>query len=1345
MSKSPIKAHAAFYISLLSFLLFTLPLSAQGNFTLAVSPSSVSIPQNGQAMLLATTTISGGFNNSISLSASGQPMGVVITFNPSTIQAPGSGTSVMTITDLNIAQVGTYPITVTGNGGGIKQTATVTLTITAKGKAGFTLSAIPAALTVAQGQQGTSNIFVVLGSGFNGAVSLSASGMPTGTTVNFSPQTIPAPGDGISTMTITVGGSTSPGTYPITVTGNGGGIQQNTTVTLTVTGGQGNFTISASPSQVTVAQGSRGTSTITTTISNGFNSAIGLTASGVPSGTFVTFVPFIIAAPGAGSSTMFLTVGSSTPAGSYPITVTGTGGGIQHNTTVTLTVTAAGSFTISASPSSLTIQQGNQGTSTITTTISGGFNSSVNLSASGMPTGTTVTFNPPTIPPPGNGSSAMTVTVGSNTPPGTYPITVTGTGGGIQQNTTVSLTVTGGQANFAISASPSSLTVEQGNQGTSTITTTISGGFNSSISLSASGTPSGTTVTFNPPTIPAPGNGNSAMTITVGSSTTPGIYPITVTGNGGGIQQNTTVTLTVTASGPGNFTISSSPASLSIVQGYQGISTITTTVSGGFYHSIALSASGQPTGTTVTFNPPSIPGPGYGTSAMTIAVSTSTPVGTYPITVTGTGGGIQQNTTVVLTVTAPQPNPYYTISVSPLSISVVEGNQGSTTVTTNISGGFNNSISLSAADVPAGVTVSFNPQTIGAPGAGTSTMTITVAGGTLTGVYPIMVTGTGGGIQQTALMTLAVTTVGAAGAPFPASPQVFINTTWNPPTGTGGTTYYAHTTADFVNSLNSVMPGDTIVLDAGSVYTASCGVPFALQPHSNPNGQWIYIESSALASLPPPGTRVSPSDAQYMPQITTGDACAAIFAVPGANHYRLVGLEITSTSDVGGDPSQNPPSNNWSFYLLQTTSASPSDTLVDSITLDRVYAHGSDTQDVIHAVNLDGTNMALVDSYVSDIHQQGADSQGVLVFFSPGPYKIVNNYISASTENVMFSPTDGLGTANNPYLPSDIELRRNHLYKPPAWDSCGVHGTVPPGDLLPDGTKCPAGVNNQWVVKDNLEFKIGQRALVTGNVLENNWVSGQVGYSLVLTARVQNAPNLWISDILVQSNTFLNVDRGINTLEQSDQQGYTYFGYNKRVWINNNLMLLSTNLDNVGGHWGITMDGGGYVTGYGFTNGLTDYIFQHNTMLKSDGTPVDFSIYFTLPPDVTCTTVQNSPTHNVWILDNTMTTYPNGDCGWTTPYGGLALSGVQVPGGYFPGYMSDPTGDFPSRYFGNVMFLPTGNPTNWPANNDATGVPFTYVNPGGGDYQLLVPDWTDTTDGNVSGIDWTVLQQAMNP
>ena len=366
------------------------------------------------------------------------------------------------------------------------------------------------------------------------------------------------------------------------MTGNGGGIQQNTTVTLTVVAPP-SFTISASPASLSIAQGNQGTSTITTTISGGFNNDISLSASGMPSGTTVTFNPQTIPAPGSGSSTMTITVGSGTLIGTYPITVTGNGGGIQQNTTVTLTVVSPPSFTLSASPSTVNVSPGYQGTSTITATIGDGFNSPISLSASGMPSGTTVTFNPQTIPAPGSGSSIMTITVGGSTAFGTYPVKVTGIGGGIQQYTTVTLIVA--QLNYTLSASPSSLTIAQGSQGTSTITATLSGSFNSSIGLSASGMPSGVTVNFNPQTIPAPGGGNSTMTITVGSDSAIGSYPIKVTGNGGGIQQYVTVTLNVISKG--NFTIKSSKNSISITQGGQGTSTITTTVSGGFSNSIA--------------------------------------------------------------------------------------------------------------------------------------------------------------------------------------------------------------------------------------------------------------------------------------------------------------------------------------------------------------------------------------------------------------------------------------------------------------------------------------------------------------------------------------------------------------------------------------------------------------------------------------------------------------------------------------------------------------------------------------------------------------------------------------
>ena len=203
------------------------------------------------------------------------------------------------------------------------------------------------------------------------------------------------------------------------------------------------FAISASPASVSVPQGNTGTSTITTSVSGGFDSAVALTASGAPTGVTVSLSPTSIAAPGSGTSTLSMVVASTTAAGTYTITVSGTGGGITHTATVALTVTTpnSGTFTISVSPTSGFLDQGQSGFAVVTTTVSGGFDSAITFSASGQPSGVTVSFSPASIAAPGSGTTDMDITVSRNARTGTYPITITGTGGGTTKTTTLSLQV----------------------------------------------------------------------------------------------------------------------------------------------------------------------------------------------------------------------------------------------------------------------------------------------------------------------------------------------------------------------------------------------------------------------------------------------------------------------------------------------------------------------------------------------------------------------------------------------------------------------------------------------------------------------------------------------------------------------------------------------------------------------------------------------------------------------------------------------------------------------------------------------------------------------------------------
>jgi len=235
------------------------------------------------------------------------------------------------------------------------------------------------------------------------------------------------------------------------------------------------------------------------------------------------------------------------------VTITGTSGSVTATTTIALTVSPASSFTLAPSASSLTVVQGKTAADTITVTDVGGFTGSVTLAASGLPSGVTAAFatNPTT------GSSVLTFTATSAATAGTSTVTITGTSGTVTATATIALTVSPASS-FTLAPSASALSVTQGSSGTDTITVTDVGGFIGSVTLAASGLPSGVTAAFatNPTT------GSSVLTLTASSTATAGTSTVTITGTSGTVTASTTIALTVNSATTGTachvvYTISS--------------------------------------------------------------------------------------------------------------------------------------------------------------------------------------------------------------------------------------------------------------------------------------------------------------------------------------------------------------------------------------------------------------------------------------------------------------------------------------------------------------------------------------------------------------------------------------------------------------------------------------------------------------------------------------------------------------------------------------------------------------------------------------------------------------------
>ena len=309
----------------------------------------------------------------------------------------------------------------------------------------FSVSLNPTSGSVVQGNGTTSTVTVSLVSGTTQSVSLSTSISPTAAGLTASVNPTSGNPTFTSTLSISTTSATPTGSYTITVTGTSGTLSHSASYSLTVTAPAAfDFSVSLNPTSGSVGQGNGTTSTVTVSLVSGTSQSVSLTTSISPTATGLTASVNPTSGNPTFTSTLTISTTSATPTGSYTITVTGTSGTLSHSANYALTVTAPPppDFSISASPSSLTIHRTGSGSVTITVTSINGFSGAVSLSATSV-NGVTETFsvNPVNVPANGSASATLTFQGTAGDSRGTFTVAVTGTNGSLSHSTTVTLTI----------------------------------------------------------------------------------------------------------------------------------------------------------------------------------------------------------------------------------------------------------------------------------------------------------------------------------------------------------------------------------------------------------------------------------------------------------------------------------------------------------------------------------------------------------------------------------------------------------------------------------------------------------------------------------------------------------------------------------------------------------------------------------------------------------------------------------------------------------------------------------------------------------------------------------------
>lgn len=556
------------------------------------------------------------------------------------------------------------------------------------------------------------------------------------------------------------------------------------TYTITPASG-GTFSLTPSKTSVILNQSQSGSDSFSVSANGGFTftSPVTFSASGLPAGTAATFTPVT----GTYGANLTLAVAATTPAGTYPVTVTGVSGGVTSTSVITLTVNPATSN--AACPTTLASLDGWYGllVSGATTGAApapkylagallfngtGGVAGNNVYSGAGLDSAATGSYVV-------NADCTLTVTLNIGSAPAqTYTVGITTNNEAVGIETDGSAVATIDlQAQYSTVTTGLNFTNSSLN-GTYAVSCLGPQGAESDLNLVtfSNGTLSGTDpynnggsfATSNVPytgsyAVNSDGSFSGSLTVlatnfdfygVLSNSGTEVEYIYSGVSNGaataafascsGGIALQS-------ASAPG-FTLKPAASNLTLQQNQGGTDAITVTPINGFTGTVSLSVSGLPAGASSAFSG----------DTLVVFVPLSTPMGTYPLTITGVSGSTTATTTVDLVVTAAAA---FTLTPASASVSLTAGASGTDAITITPSNGFAGTVSFSASGLPVGATATFTP----ASSASGASLTLSTSAATPNGTSTITITGTAAATGTTGAFTETTTVSLIVGSTAPGS------------------------------------------------------------------------------------------------------------------------------------------------------------------------------------------------------------------------------------------------------------------------------------------------------------------------------------------------------------------------------------------------------------------------------------------------------------------------------------------------------------------------------------------------------------------------------------------------